>query len=200
MGQRLSKAPALGTDVRSLWFPPSLPLPFPWWRQLCRMNLICHLPASSLSGLTCWISCSVHIISLRAYMTVSPSLSMCLPCSHHQSGWQNQVWTWRQSHQHLSPWVRTACASCHTRCEWPAGWVHFECMRFSILFSLVAGQVCQYFWQPVYNIMVFLLGEESKKSSFLLLVWGQGVYLLLDVIQWIHCLPAQRGNCREETV
>lgn len=35
--------------------------------------------------------------------------------------------------------------------------------------------------------MVFLLGEESKKSSFfLLIVWGQSVYLLLDVIQWIQ--------------
>lgn len=51
----------------------------------------------------------------------------------------------------------------------------------------------------VYKIMVFLLGEESEKSSFSLIVWGQGVYLLLDVIQF-HCLSAQRGNSREETV
>lgn len=36
--------------------------------------------------------------------------------------------------------------------------------------------------------MVLLLGEESKKSSFFLIVWGQGVYLLLDVIQWVQCV------------
>lgn len=50
--------------------------------------------------------------------------------------------------------------------------------------------------------MVFLLGEESKKKKtiFLHIVWGQVVYLLLDVIQWIQYVFAQGGSSREEAV
>ena len=59
-------------------------------------------------------------------------------------------------------------------CARPEGWARFERMRLNILFSLVAGQVCQYVWQQVYKIMFFLLGEESKKSSFFAYSLGSG--------------------------
>lgn len=42
--------------------------------------------------------------------------------------------------------------------------------------------------------------KRARKALFLPVVWGQGVYLLLDVIQWIQCVVALRGNSREETV
>lgn len=46
--------------------------------------------------------------------------------------------------------------------------------RLNMLFSLVAGQVCQCVWQQVCKIMVLLLGEESKKSSFFAHSLGSG--------------------------
>lgn len=50
MGQRLSETSALFIHLRSLWFPPSLPLLFSWQWCLCRTNLMCHPPSSSPSG------------------------------------------------------------------------------------------------------------------------------------------------------
>lgn len=42
--------------------------------------------------------------------------------------------------------------------------------------------------------------KRARRALFLLTVWVLGVYLLLDVIQWIQYVFAQRGSSREETV
>ena len=71
-------------------------------------------------------------------------------------------------------------------CAQPGGWARSECVSLNALFSLAAGQVCQYVWQRVHEIRVFSWVERARKALFLLIVWGQGVYLLLDAIQWIR--------------
>lgn len=113
MGQRLSETPPLFIDLRSLWFPPSLPLLIPWQRCLCRTIWCAILLPPPHQANSCWISLSLHMMSLRTYVTAPSSLSSCLLYSHHQSGWPKKVQAWRPSHQHLSLWVRTTCIIPH---------------------------------------------------------------------------------------
>lgn len=205
MGQRLPQTPALFIHLRSLWFPPSLPLLLPWQQCLCRTNLMCHPLSSSPSGkftLNSPSACA-RCLYRRTYVTPHPLCHhVCSTLTITQSGQKR----YKRGDPVISSWAHGWEQHVHLPahgCAWHGGWAHLKHVRLSILFSLVESQECQYVWQWVCKVMVFLLGEESKKSSlFLLIVWAQGVYLLVDVIQWIFSddVFAQRGSSREETV
>lgn len=115
MGQRLAETPTLFTDMRSLWFPPMLPLSFSWWR-LCRKNFNCNpLYSSSLAGPTCRIFLQpIHDILKGTCNCPTLCLSSHLAFSCHQSRWSKRALAGKYSQQCLSLWVRTAHASCHT--------------------------------------------------------------------------------------
>lgn len=143
-----------------------------------------------------------HDVSIVGHMWPPPCHHVCSTLTITQSGQKR----YKRGDPVISSWAHGWEQHVHLPahgCAWRGGWAHLKHVRLSVLFSLVESQECQYVWQWVCKVMVFLLGEESKKSSlFLLIVWAQGVYLLVDVIQWIFSddVFAQRGSSREETV
>lgn len=120
------------------------------------------VPSSFLQN-SCWIFpqpayvvfkdiCDCPTLSVIMSALLSPSVRVAKKSYRHGDP---VISTW-------ASWVRSTCAS---SCTWVC-MAHLKHVRLSTLFSLVACQVCQYVWQWVCKVVVFLLGEDSKKSSF----------------------------------